>query len=172
MGLGRNEVARAKGGAVMRTITFKTFARYIHDAAQGYQAAKAQGLEDAARRMAAHARDYIGEYQTTAVGPFPAWPPLAPSTVEDKERQGYAPPDNPLLREGDLRDSIKHSTTRDTAVVGSNSKIAAYQEFGTPTIPPRAFIGRAVAEHGPDEARRIVAQILWPLRRTSGGIRR
>ncbi|TAL01842.1 MAG: hypothetical protein EPO08_09130 [Rhodospirillaceae bacterium] len=100
------------------------------------------------------ARDKIGEYQG-AIGSFPAWAPLATSTVEEKTRLGYAPPDNPLLRTGELRDSIGTSVERAVptasvvAIVGSTSPIARYQEIGTTYIPPRPFIGPAMLEAEP-----------------------
>lgn len=83
----------------------------------------------------------IGEYQQ-AVGPFPQWEPLADSTEFDKARGGY-PVDAPLLREGDLRDSIEAEHHGMEGIVGSKDPIAGYQEFGTASIPPRPFIGPA-----------------------------
>lgn len=149
----------------MPNVSLETFARYVTDAAQGFRFARADGLNDAGRRIAAQARGYIGEYQNGQVGPFGSWPPLAPSTVEEKTRLGYGPPDNPLLREGDMRASIGYSVRLNHVDVGATSPIAPYQEFGTRTIPPRSFIGRAMAASGRTEARRIGAQVFWPLLR-------
>ena len=89
--------------------------------------------------------------------------------MERKEELGYAPPDNPLLRTGDLRSSIEHRVTAVTplgsaaAIVGSTSEVARYQELGTQNIPPRAFIGRAVAERGNAEAQSVAAGVFGPL---------
>ncbi len=93
------------------------------------------------------AKGFIGEYQE-------GWAPLAESTLQGwgpfpgKIALGYAPPDNPLLRTGAMRASIKHAAeaVSDGAVgaIGSNDPIAGYQEFGTRTIPPRPFIGLAM----------------------------
>lgn len=100
-----------------------------------------RALEKCAVLIEKTAKSEIGHYQK-AVGPFPAWADLADSTEADKARHGY-PVDAPLLRKGDLRDSIQHEVRVLDAVIGSQSDIAAYQEFGTRTIPPRPFIGPA-----------------------------
>lgn len=94
------------------------------------------------------ARGKVGEYQPE-VGPFPAWAPLAESTVEDKTRQGYAPPDNPLLREGDLRDSVGHHVEPMLLEVGSTDPVMRYHETGTSKMPPRPVIGPAMLETVP-----------------------
>lgn len=101
-----------------------------------------RALEKAARIVEKDAKGQIGTYQG-AVGPFQDWAELAESTKEDRIRRGYTAND-PLLRDGKLRDSIQHEVEGHEAVIGSKSDIAAYQEFGTPTIPPRPFMGPAV----------------------------
>jgi len=128
----------------MRTREFTDLgALALHLATLGVAMAAAQtrGLERVARRIEGDAKAQIGHYQGPA-GPFPAWAPLAESTEAEKARLGYRQ-DAPLLREGDLRDSITHEVRGNEAVVGSKSPIAAYQEFGTDKIPPRPFIGPA-----------------------------
>ena len=102
------------------------------------------GLNKACQVIEAKAKAKIGHYQSESGG-FPEWEPLADSTEEEKERLGY-PLGAPLLREGDLRDSITHEVGLLEAVVGSKSPIAAYQEYGTDRIPPRPFIGPAAFE--------------------------
>ncbi len=104
-------------------------------------AASEAGLEQAAKIVQDDAQGRIGHYQA-AVGPFQDWAPLADSTEEEKSRLGY-PLDAPLLREGQLRDSIVTEHSALEAVIGSKSPVAAYQEFGTETIPPRPFLGPA-----------------------------
>jgi phage gpG-like protein len=108
-------------------------------------------LERAARLVEAEAKAVIGNYQPEA-GQFAAWAQLADVTISDKEKLGYAPPDNPLLREGALRDSIEHAVGDKEAVVGSNSAVAEYQELGTQHIPPRSFLGGAAVRKGSDVA--------------------
>jgi phage gpG-like protein len=101
-----------------------------------------KALEAAAQVVEKEAKAVIGDYQPDA-GPFAAWAPLADSTFAEKEKLGYAPPDNPLLREGYLRDSIGHVVEGHEAAVGSNDDVAVYQELGTKSIPPRSFLGAA-----------------------------
>lgn len=107
-------------------------------------------LEKAAKLVEKRAKEKIGEYQDQA-GPFIAWPELAESTKADRARQGF-PEDEPLLRTGEMRDSIEHTVGNGEAQVGSNSDIAVYQELGTQHIPPRSFLGGAVV----DEMDRII----------------
>lgn len=97
--------------------------------------------EQAAQIVEKDAKARIGSYQD-AEGPFGAWANLAPSTVDDRLRKGFSP-DDPLLRTGDLRRSYGRKVAGATAVVGSTSPIALYQEQGTSTIPPRAVVGPA-----------------------------
>ncbi len=120
--------------------------------------------------LAERAKEYIGNYQS-------GWAPLAQSTLDGwnghpgKIELGYAPPDNPLLREGNMRDSI----TGDAGlvpfgargVVGSDSKIALWQELGTvksghQSIPPRPFLATAVM-NGKDRASLIFGEFALKL---------
>jgi HK97 gp10 family phage protein len=112
-----------------------------------------RGLAKAAQLVQEDAKDRIGHYQG-AVGPFPDWAPLADATEADKAAKGY-PLGAPLLREGDLRDSIVTETNITEAVIGSKMDIAAYQEFGTTRIPPRPFLGPAAFENR-DKIQRII----------------
>lgn len=128
----------------MRTREFQDVASFcLHFATIQTAVARAQhsALEKAARIVEEDAKGRIGSYQD-AEGPFQDWAPLAESTEAEKERLGY-PADAPLLRDGQMRDSIEHLVEGHEAVVGSKSDIAEYQEFGTQTIPPRPFIGPA-----------------------------
>jgi len=87
------------------------------------------------------AKEEIGVYQP-AYGPFEAWAQLAESTKADRVRQGYTE-DDPLLRSGELRDSIESEVIGLAAIVGTKSQIGFWQEVGTENIPPRPFIGPA-----------------------------
>lgn len=118
----------------------------------GHAAAEARreahhALERAAVLVEAEAKAEIGHYQDEA-RPFVAWAELAESTKADRVAQGF-PADEPLLRTGDMRDSIHHKVEmtgsfKGEAMIGSDSPIAEYQELGTSRIPPRSFLGGAL----------------------------
>jgi len=80
----------------------------------------------------------------------PGWDDLAESTQADRVQQGY-PADEPLLREGALRDAYEVWRDGPDVVVGvrpesDQAVIAEAQEFGTATIPPRPVLGPTAAE--------------------------
>jgi len=87
------------------------------------------------------------------------WPPLAESTIETKERLGYAVP-APLLRTGDMRDSIEYQV--DPAelemIVGSKELKALWQEIGTIKMPPPPFLRTALFLSEP-EAEKIFGDL-------------
>jgi phage gpG-like protein len=97
-------------------------------------------LAKAASLVRTNARDAIGN-ESNGYG----WAALAESTIADKERKGYTAP-APLLRTGDMRDSIGITMGHRRAWVGSNDDVAVYQELGTNRIPPRSFIAKAAIE--------------------------
>lgn len=99
------------------------------------------GLRAAAGVIQYEAQHEIGTYQAQA-GSYPAWPQLAERTQRERVALGFTPND-PLLRTGELADSIGITTTFNEAVVGSDKDEAVYQELGTRHIPPRSFLGRA-----------------------------
>ena len=121
--------------------SFGAFAAHLLTREVAIAASLRAGLGHVAREIEKTAKEEIGTYQPEA-GPFPAWPALAEATVDDRIRQGYSP-DEPLLRTGELRDSISHEVSGLEAVIGSTSDIALYQELGTSSIPPRPFLGPA-----------------------------
>lgn len=88
------------------------------------------------------AKDEIGHYQA-AMGEHQAWPELADSTKKDRVRKGF-PEDEPLLRTGELRDSISSKADALSVTIGSTSDVMVYQELGTATIPPRPVLGTAL----------------------------
>ena len=97
--------------------------------------------KEAAEIVQDDAQARLGIYQDH-IGPFNAWEPLADSTVAERVNKGLTPND-PLVRTGDLRDTILITQQGGEAVVGSDSEIARYQEQGTERIPPRPFLGPA-----------------------------
>ena len=125
-------------------------ARFLAALPQEIAEAQQKGLEQAAKLIEREAKAEIGIYQGPA-GPFAAWRPLAQATREDRVRKGYTPND-PLLRTGDLRDSITHEVGEREAVIGSDNQIAVYQELGTRAIPARSFLGGAAVRKSDEVA--------------------
>lgn len=105
-------------------------------------------LEDACKDIEKRAKEKIGNYQAEA-GPFAAWAPLAESTKAGRTSAGFSE-DDPLLRTGDMRDTIEHKVVRSVGHVGSDSDIALYQELGTDRIPARSFLGGSAFEAEPE----------------------
>lgn len=99
------------------------------------------GLQKVAGRIEATAKAEFGIYQPE-VGPFGAWPDLAESTKDDRVKQGF-PEDEPLLRTGDLRDSIEHEVEGLEAAIGSTDEKMVFHEFGTSKMPARPVLGPA-----------------------------
>jgi hypothetical protein len=126
------------------------FTRHLAGRVALLGAAGTKGLEQGARIIEAEAKRSIGRDDN-------GWAPLSPATlngfdldgrhIPGKIELGFSPPDNPLLREGRLRDSYQHTTQGHEAVVGSDDEVAVYQELGTPNarfpIPPRPVLGGA-----------------------------
>jgi hypothetical protein len=91
-----------------------------------------------AEAAAAEAKYIIGHKQ-------PDWDSLADPTKEQKGRMGFSGPEfSPLLRTGEMRDSIKWIATSMGGVIGSNDKVLYWHEVGTPKMPPRPVLGRAL----------------------------
>lgn len=147
-------------------MTLSEFAAFLESLPPRIVEAQTVGLERAAVLIEHDARESIGEYQDLPglESGIEAWPELAPSTIVEKERLGYAPPDNPLLRTGELRDSISHSVEGNEALIGSTSEIAVFQELGTPgadhPIPPRPFLGLAAFRKGREAVEAIAHAVI------------
>ena len=126
--------------------SIEAFVAHLLVVAEAEQIAARKALQKAAKIVEKRAKEKIGEYQQQA-GPFIAWPELAEATKADRARQGYSD-DEPLLRSGEMRDSIGIATSLDglEVQIGSNSDIAVYQELGTQHMPPRSFLGGATAD--------------------------
>jgi HK97 gp10 family phage protein len=128
----------------MSELTFDSmavFALHLAESAVAVRIAEHHALTKAAKLIEKTAKAEIGAYQP-AVGPFDAWAPLADSTVADRTSKGFTP-DDPLLRSGELRDSIGYEVSGNEAAIGSTSDVMVYQELGTSKIPPRPVLGPA-----------------------------
>lgn len=99
------------------------------------------GLKKCAVAIEGTAKSEFGVYQGE-VAPFAGWAPLAEATQKQRVSLGYTP-DDPLLRSGELHDSISHQVDGLEAVIGSESDVMVAQELGTDRIPPRAVLGPA-----------------------------
>ena len=120
------------------------FAREMSSASASIAKELELGFHAIVKEIEETAKEEIGVYQP-AYGPFDGWAPLAESTKIDRVRQGYSE-DEPLLRSGELRDSIESEVVGLAAIVGTKSDIGLWQEVGTEHIPPRPFIGPAYVQ--------------------------
>ncbi|MDF7658314.1 hypothetical protein PUG81_04980 [Erwiniaceae bacterium L1_54_6] len=117
------------------------FARDMAFASAKMAAELELGFHAIVKEIEETAKEEIGVYQP-AVGPFEAWAPLADSTKADRVHSGYSE-DDPLLRSGELKDSIESEVIGLAGIVGTKSEIGLWQEVGTDHMPPRPFIGPA-----------------------------
>lgn len=127
----------------MNTLTLPQFAGLLTHIAHTLPAARRRALDHAGQIVEDKAKALIGTYDAD-----PRWPELADATKEDRARQGFS--DNePLLRTGEMRDSIHHTVIGNTGHIGSDNDKAVWQELGTKSIPPRSFLKSAVISEAP-----------------------
>lgn len=107
----------------------------------GMAAALEKSLERVLVKIERTAKSEFGTYQPE-VGEFPGWNELAEATKADRVAKGYSE-NEPLLREGDLRDGIGHEREGLDGIVGSPDEIMIYHELGTSRMPPRPVLGPA-----------------------------
>ena len=115
-----------------KVFTLLEFVAELPAIERDFHAAGPKIIERAAQMIQKRAKANIGKDHE-------AWPPLAPSTIADKQKHGFPTP-KPLLRTGALRDSIEYTVHGNEGWVGSDLDIAVYQELGTSRIPPRSFL--------------------------------
>ncbi|MFG1388807.1 phage virion morphogenesis protein [Xanthobacter versatilis] len=122
----------------MADFTLPGFASFLGTMAMNMKTAEHEGLEKGCQIIEAEAKRVIGTYDY-------GWKQLADVTKRDRVANGF-PENEPLLRTGEMRDSIEHTVGKDEAQVGSNNDKALWQELGTSRgIPPRSFLGEAAA---------------------------
>lgn len=142
----------------MRFLPIELLAAKLGAAAITMDMANHRALERAAKIVADEAKNSLGTYQEAA-GPFPAWEELAPTTKADRQAKGFSQ-NEPLLRTGELRDSIGYTVTDDTATIGATAPHAAFHELGTDSEPQRSFLGSAAYRKGDEVSQEIGATII------------
>jgi len=101
------------------------------------QEAITEGLTVASEFLTLKAKEKFGHYPSEI-----KWEDLSDATKKDRVRKGFTEND-PLLRDGTLRESVSFVVAGNHAEVGSTSEIMVYQENGTRKtgwgkgIPPR-----------------------------------
>jgi phage gpG-like protein len=131
----------------MREFTVNGFAAFL--STLSFIEAQRIAMEKSAQIVEEEAKRVIGTYEY-------GWAPLAESTKADRRRQGFAE-DEPLLRTGEMRDSIEHQSTAFEASIGSNNDKAVWQELGTSRIPPRSFLAGAL-QHKTEEVLDVIGR--------------
>lgn len=128
----------------MKTFTPGGFAAQLARVAAELPVVEAVALNAAATVIEHAAKEEIGTYQRSAMGPFDEWAELAESTKADRVHQGFTEND-PGLRTGEMRDSISHVVRGREAEIGSDDQNLVWFEMGTTKQPPRSVLG--VAAH-------------------------
>jgi hypothetical protein len=151
----------------------KAFAEFLASAAENSQKSAVEAMSEGGAALRDMVKASIGQEGN------PGWAPLSDATMEGfyhqagfripgKTELGYGPGQQPLLRDGELRDSYVYEMEKEdgkfTVSVGSDMKLAAWQEMGTPDavypIPPRPVLGAVFAQHGEEVVDRVAARII------------
>lgn len=148
-GAARNEVEQVE------FTSFAVFGLYLQRMRRETKDAALDAVEEAAQLVVEDIQGQMGTYQPE-VGPFPEWEPLSPDTLRRRQQRGINPEDEPLLEEGDLRDSYRMIRNGDEIAVGSDSPYADAQETGTYSIPPRPVVGPAIMRASEDVEEEIL----------------
>lgn len=149
-------------------ISFRQYADHLERSLGRIKPQMLEGCAKFGELCSNRAQDLIGREN-------PEWPPLAASTVKEKEALGFTgriSATDPLLRTGVMRGSIGFIAAIDMggamAIVGSGDHKAVWHEFGTSKMPPRPFLSLAMQKELP-KARAIFGNIavslLTPRRR-------
>jgi hypothetical protein len=115
----------------------------------------AEQMNISGQQMVEYARSMFGTYEHEG-----NWPQLAESTQRDRERLGF-PPNEPLLRTGNLRDSYSYDLTVTPSViflmVGSDDPRSIFEELGTESMPPRPVL-LPTADHFEAEMEQLLGE--------------
>jgi phage gpG-like protein len=93
-------------------------------------------LVDAPFEAAHIAAPLMADAVKEVFGHDPPLQTLADSTQAERAQLGYAP-NEPLVRSGELRESVEHEADGTIAGMGSANFLAPIHEFGNAHIPPR-----------------------------------
>ena len=140
--------------SVISLVQFAALLTSVSNMAAGQR----EGLQRAAELVEEEAKDSLGTYQG-ASGPVPAWPTLSQVTQDDRVEKGFSP-NEPLLRSGELRDSIDIEVHRDHAFVGSTHEGAPAHELGADGVPQRSFLAGA-AYRNEEEIAELIGQAVF-----------
>ena len=121
----------------MREFTIAGFVAHLEQVKRNVAALSPAVVERGCEMIRDEAQRVIGKG-------YSDWPPLQPATIADRVKQGYYP-NKPLLRTGELRESIEITIASDglSGEVGSNNDKAVWHELGTSRVPPRSFLREA-----------------------------
>lgn len=112
----------------MRFNGWEDFADHLDGVALQLKAAPIEAAHVTAPVMADAVQEIFGH--------DPPLQTLAESTQTERVRLGYTPND-PLVRDGTLRESVEFEAIENIAGTGSSSFIAPIHEYGNAHIPPR-----------------------------------
>lgn len=150
---------------------FKDFETHLRTkVAPAIVQASKNSLPSIGQRVKREAAQSIGEYQDP-IGTFPAWAPLADSTLRKKELMGWGKDgdaDTPLYATGQYQQSINYNVDEGamTVEIGTNEKQAMALELGTDHIPPRPVFGPAGLRSVPDMLMIVAKHIVAGIKRT------
>lgn len=136
--------------------TIAAYLAFLRQAPAEMHLAQRAGEQVAGAALVEHAKDAIGLEKE-------AWPALAESTVEQKQRMGWTgrmSDTDPLFARGELRASIGFTADQSGIVLGSRDPIAPFHEYGTSRMPPRPFIAPTVLEHGREATETIAEHVV------------
>lgn len=141
-----------------------SFAGFAAELAVKVDEVQREALKAGAEVIEKEAKRVIGTYDY-------GWPQLAQSTQTERSRLGY-PANEPLLREGNMRDSIEHTIIdAHHAEIGSDSDIAVYQELGTATIPARSFLAGAAVHKEKEIAQEFAKKAFAVMTSNDAGVK-
>jgi hypothetical protein len=115
----------------------------LAEAAKWFSTDLPNEIEERNKDALRKACDLVRDEAKALIGTYDAgdWPQLLAATQRERERLGY-PPNEPLLRSGELRDSIVSTILIEGHLgeIGSDDPVARWMEMGTGTVPPRSFL--------------------------------